>query len=81
MFRSELEALARADGRRIIWLVGSSREPGDSITADTLRHLDPKLTEHDVYLWASRAMPSAVRAGLRETGVPARQLHEEVFFL
>ena len=44
-----------------------------------LRRGVPDVAERDVYLCASPRLSEAVRAGLREAGLPRRRLHEECF--
>jgi ferredoxin-NADP reductase len=41
--------------------------------------LIPDFRERDVYLCASPSLAAATRAGLRQAGLPAQQLHQEAF--
>jgi predicted ferric reductase len=79
VFRDELEQIERARGGRIIWMIGRSSDPTNSFGRANLLRLVPDLADRDVYLCASPTMASAVREGLRDAGVPAHRLHEEVF--
>lgn len=79
VFRDELEHIAREHGSRIVWMLGSSSDPANSFEANNLLRLVPDLRDRDVYLCASPRMAEAVRAGVREAGVPSHRLHEEVF--
>ncbi len=79
VFGGELQHIARQRGAEIIWLVGSSAEPANQLTAGNLRRLVPDVHQRDVYLCASPGLAASVRAALRGAGLPAHRLHEEVF--
>ncbi|MFD0632448.1 ferric reductase-like transmembrane domain-containing protein [Catenulispora yoronensis] len=79
LFRTELEEIARRRGARLVYLVGSRRRHGRTLTAKGLEHLVPGLTAHDVYLCGPEAMQQAVIAALREAGVPGSRIHHESF--
>ncbi|WP_353647805.1 hypothetical protein ABLG96_13005 [Nakamurella sp. A5-74] len=79
VFHDELEAIARRRGARIVWLIGPSSHPANQITPADLHRLVPELAQSDVYLCASPPLARAVRSSLQQLGLPARQLHEEVF--
>ena len=79
VFRAELEEIARRRGAEIVWMVGSSSTPALAMTGDNVRRLVPDVAERDVYLCASPGLSRAVRTALRDAGLPARRLHEEVF--
>ncbi|GAA1974962.1 ferredoxin reductase family protein [Catenulispora subtropica] len=79
LFRSELQEIAARRGARLVYLVGSRRRHGRTLTAAGLTHLVPGLTAHDVYLCGPEPMQRAVIAALREAGVPAGRIHHESF--
>jgi len=79
IFRTELEEVARRRGGEIIWLVGPSSDPELRMTGTNLLRLVPDVADRDVYLCAAPGLSRAVRAALREVGLPARRLHEEAF--
>jgi ferredoxin-NADP reductase len=49
------------------------------LSAPALLRLVPDVRERDVYLCASSRMSDAVRASLRDAGLPPDYLHEERF--
>ncbi|NUP49286.1 MAG: ferredoxin reductase family protein [Catenulispora sp.] len=79
LFRPELEEIAKRRGARLVYLVGSRRRHGKTLTAKGLTHLVPGLTGHDVYLCGPEPMQRAVIAALREAGVPGSRIHHESF--
>jgi predicted ferric reductase len=79
VFRSELDALARARGARVHYLVGSRDQQPDPIDPDGLRRLVPDIADHDVYLCGPLGMMQAAERSLRRLGLPARQVHAERF--
>ncbi|MEP6631853.1 MAG: ferredoxin reductase family protein [Lapillicoccus sp.] len=79
IFQRELEQIAHLRGADLIWMVGPSSAPELKMTGPNLRRLVPDIADRDVYLCASPGLSAAVRAGLREAGLPSRHLHEEVF--
>ena len=79
LFRSELEAIARARQARLHIIVGSRAElGGDPLMAPSLARI-PALAEHDVYLCGPAQMQASVQRELRAAGVPRRQIHTESF--
>jgi predicted ferric reductase len=79
VFREELENIARRRGAEIVWMIGPSSTPDLQMTGRTLRLLVPDVADRDVYLCASPGLSQAVRAALRDAGLPRRHLHEEAF--
>lgn len=79
LFRGDLERIATARGCQLIYLVGSSADPANAITASKLTRLVPDLKGRDIYLCAAPRLARATRDALLEAGVPRRRLHEEVF--
>jgi ferredoxin-NADP reductase len=49
------------------------------MTGTNLLRLVPDVADRDVYRCAAPELSRAVRAALREVGLPARRLHEEAF--
>ena len=81
VFRRELDAIARAKGHGIHYLLGSRTDHAETFTPDSLRHLIPDLVNHDVYICGPAEMVQTAVAGLRRAGVPARRIHAEDFSL
>jgi predicted ferric reductase len=81
VFRRELDAIARAKGHRIHYVVGARDSHPELFDADTLRALVPDIATHDVYLCGPTEMVKAAVAGLRRAGVPRRRIHAEDFSL
>ncbi|GAA3489575.1 ferredoxin reductase family protein [Streptomyces cremeus] len=79
VLREELEAIARARGAGLRFLLGPSDGAYDPLAPQALRALLPDLAEHDVYLCGPPGMADAAMASLRRAGVPERQLHVEIF--
>jgi ferredoxin-NADP reductase len=79
IFRRELEDIARKRGARLVYLVGSRRRHGKTLTPRGLMNLVPDLKAHDVYLCGPEAMQQAVIAALRGAGVPGSRIHRESF--
>jgi ferredoxin-NADP reductase len=85
----ELALLADRDGVRVELLVGppvagSWRPPqpaGTTGRSDSamLSGLVPRLADHDVYVCGPPGWMALVRRSLRESGVPAHQVHDERF--
>ena len=75
----ELEDIARDRGARLVYLVGSRRRHGRTLTARGLMGLVPELRAHDVYLCGPEPMQQAVIAELRAAGVPGSRIHHESF--
>ncbi|MEY9926669.1 putative ferric reductase [Catenulispora sp. GP43] len=79
IFRRELEDIAHDRGARLVYLVGSRRRHGKTLTPRGLMNLVPDLKAHDVYLCGPEPMQQAVIAALREAGVPTSHIHHESF--
>jgi predicted ferric reductase len=79
IFRNELEDIARDRGARLVYLVGSRRRHGKTLTPRGLMNLVPDLKAHDVYLCGPEPMQQAVIAALRGAGVPNSHIHHESF--
>jgi predicted ferric reductase len=79
LFRDELEHIARHRGAQLIFLTGSSSDPRNAITAQSLRSMVPDLASRDVYICASPRFSSAATMALTQAGLPRRQLHQEEF--
>jgi len=82
VFRDELEALAKARGIQLHYLVGergSRAMPQDPLAPRSLITLIPDIAERDVYLCAPTPMMQAVEATLATLRVPKRQVHAERF--
>lgn len=79
VFRDELEAIAAERDAELIYLVGSSSEPGNAMTPDNLTRLVPDLIERDVYMCASPRFAAAAQDALLAAGLPRRRLHQEEF--
>jgi predicted ferric reductase len=79
LFRDELEHIARHRGAQLIFLTGSSSDPRNAITAQSLRTMVPDLASRDVYICASPRFSSAATMALTQAGLPRRQLHHEEF--
>ena len=79
VFADEITAIARSRGAEVIWLIGSSRDPANAMTADNLRRLVPDVAQRDVYLCAAPGLSRAVTAALADAGVSRRHIHDEDF--
>jgi len=80
VFRRELDAIARARGATVRYLLGSRERLGtDPLSAEHLRDLVPGLHRHEVYLCGPAGMTEAVAAALQQAGVPKRRIHRESF--
>jgi predicted ferric reductase len=78
----ELDALARAGGIVVHYLVGSRRELGyDPLAPMRLGMLVADLAERDVFTCGPGGMVRAVGVSLTELGVPRRNQHVEEFDL
>jgi predicted ferric reductase len=81
VFRKELDALAKARGIRLAYLVGpraaanSWRPRG----APQLRELVPDIAGHDVFICGPRAWMDAAARSVRHAGVPPERIHLEEF--
>jgi len=87
VFRTELDDAARRGNVRVIYLVGGRARPGSWLPARFaqvsdlagLRWLVPDVARHEVFLCGPPPWMTAVRATLREAGVPADRIHAEEF--
>ncbi len=80
VFQSELDAIAKARGATVHYVVGSRTDLGaDPLSADRLRELAPGLQKMDVYLCGPPGMTGSAVAALTEAGVPRRRIHSESF--
>ena len=82
VFRDEIDALARARGANIHYIVGQRGERGvpfEPLGAGTILRLAPDVTDRDVYLCGPEPMMLSVRESLRDLGVPEAQVHWERF--
>jgi len=81
VFQAELESLAQARGAKLWYVVGSRRDPGPRhlFTPRGLHELVPDIAARDVYLCGPADMMRSVEDVLDRLGVPARQVHTDVF--
>lgn len=79
IFRREIEAIAWHRRAEVIWLIGSSKNPANAITAANLLRLVPDAAERDVYLCAAPALTAAVKTALSDAGLSRSRLHDENF--
>ena len=80
VFRDEIDAIARARGATVHYVVGSRAELGaDPLSADVLRRLVPGLHRQDVYVCGPSGMTEAAVAALTEAGVSRRRIRYESF--
>ncbi|HYN48238.1 MAG TPA: ferric reductase-like transmembrane domain-containing protein [Candidatus Nanopelagicales bacterium] len=82
VFRGELDAIARARGATLHYLVGrrGDLEIGrDPLGPDRLAALVPDVRDRDVYLCGPLSLMDAAERSLRRLGVPASQIHLERF--
>jgi predicted ferric reductase len=80
VFYAELERIAKARHSTVRYLIGRRADLGyDPLGASSLRTLVRHIEQHDVYICGPEGMTNAVRASLRECGVPARHIHHESF--
>jgi predicted ferric reductase len=80
----ELRNLATMRGARLQLVTGrtgAGSPPFEPFSPENLRRLVPDVTERDTYVCGPFPMTEAVLRGLRELGVPSRQVHAEVFRL
>jgi predicted ferric reductase len=76
----ELEEIGRRRGAQVHYVAGHRRDGStDPLSAGRIAQLVPDLAHHDVYLCGPDALVSALRAGLRRSGVPAGNIHSESF--
>ena len=80
VFRRELDAVARARGGIVRYLLGSRAELGwDPLSAGHLKELVPGLHRHEVYVCGPPGMTATAIAALQQAGVPRKRIHREAF--
>lgn len=87
VFRAELDDAAGRHGVRVVYLPGRRARPGSWLpntfaeVSDLagLRWLVPDVAGHEVFLCGPPPWMSAVRATLRDAGVPTGRIHTEEF--
>jgi predicted ferric reductase len=80
VFRDELDAIARARGAVVHYVVGSrAMLGGDPLSPAVLRRLVPGLHRQDVYVCGPPGMITAAVEALQAAGVPRRRVHYESF--
>ena len=80
VFRDELDAIARARGARVHYVVGSRARLGaDPLTAQVLLSMVPGLHKQEVYVCGPAGMTQAAVTALLTAGVPRRRIHYESF--
>jgi predicted ferric reductase len=79
LFREELEDIASRRGAQLLFLVGSSADPANLITAAMLSARISDVARRDVYICASPRFSAAAREALEEAGVPRSRVHQEEF--
>jgi ferredoxin-NADP reductase len=82
VFRAELEALARARGVRLAYLLGPRGRADSWLPVGyrrDVRHLVPDIADHDVYLCGPDPWMAAAAESVRRAGVPPERIHVERF--
>jgi predicted ferric reductase len=82
VFRGELEAIARARGATLHYLVGRRGDPAvgpDPLAPDQLAALVPDVRDCDVFICGPLSLMDAADCALRRLGVPRSQIHLERF--
>jgi len=82
VFRDELDAIARARGATVHYVVGRRGSPevgNDPLGPDALLGYAPDVRERDVYLCGPHSLMEAAERSLRQLGVPRAQVHLERF--
>jgi len=80
VFRRELDAIARARGGTVRYLLGSRAELGwDPLSPGYLKALVPALHRHEVYVCGPAGMTATAIAALEQAGVPRKRIHREAF--
>jgi predicted ferric reductase len=78
ILRDELDALARARGAAVHYVLGDHRDE-DPLSPQELRRLVPDIAERDVYVCGPPGMTEATRASLDRSGVSRRHVYTERF--
>jgi predicted ferric reductase len=83
IFRDELDALARARGFKLHYVVGDHAAPGGDrlMSPAHLRELLPDIAERELYVCGPPAMTDFLRTNVRRAGVPRKFVHAERFAL
>jgi predicted ferric reductase len=76
LFRDELDRIADVRGASVHYLFGD--DPA-CLSPSELERLAPGLAARDVYMCGPAGMTAAVRASLRQAGLPIEHIHEERF--
>ncbi|HWE60759.1 MAG TPA: ferric reductase-like transmembrane domain-containing protein [Chloroflexota bacterium] len=81
LFRDELDALARARGMTIHYVLGDHRIPSNAhlLSREHLRSLVPDIAGRDVYLCGPSGMTRSVTRTLHRLGVPKALIHIDEF--
>jgi len=80
VFGAELEALLKARGGRVHYLIGRRAELGrDPLDAPHLRRNVPDIAQREIYVCGPEGMIEAVKRSLHQLHVPGSQIHEERF--
>jgi predicted ferric reductase len=78
---SELEAIARWRGAKVLYALNGADGRRPSFTAGSLRRAVPDLAAHDVYICGPHGFARDLYEALRAAGVPDRRIHHESFEL
>jgi predicted ferric reductase len=83
LFRPELDALARASGAELHYVVGdhATAEGRRYLSPDHLRELVPDIAERDVYVCGPAGLTDIVTRHVRKAGVRRSHIHAERFAL
>jgi predicted ferric reductase len=82
IFRDELDAVCKARGAVVHYVIGDHAGAGRDLLAPAhLLELVPDIATRDVYLCGPPAMAASLRANVRAVRVPRRQVHAERFAL
>jgi ferredoxin-NADP reductase len=80
VFGDELDALTKARGARVHYLIGRRAElRRDPLEARNLHRLVPDIVEREIYVCGPDGMIKRVRRSLRALRVPSSHIHEEHF--
>jgi predicted ferric reductase len=80
VFQKELDAIARARGATVYYLLGSREELGrDPLAAGEMKALVPGLHRREVYVCGPPGMSDTAVAELEKAGVPRNRIHRESF--
>jgi ferredoxin-NADP reductase len=80
VFQDELEALMKARGGKVHYLIGRRVElRRDPLDASHLHRNVPDIAQREVYICGPEGMIETVQRSLRQLHVPASQIHEEHF--